>query len=289
MIDAGLRQSLAAYDDAALAMLANAGLVRRAHRDVADGKVRLLGGAGGTAEVEVDGQQVTIDTRGPRAAACACKAVGVCRHRIAAVLFLLTADAAPADAAATTAGPAAIAPPAPDDPQDIVAAIALAALERWAGKASWRAALALAASPATVEPQPHAIAVSLDGLAEPVLILRGQGLDGMVSKAGKAQRKAFHAAAMLAARRHFALPIPDLAADLAADSTVEDAAALAIDADFLARIAATLGEVATQGFNLAPIPLADSLFTLSVSSRADSLPRLAALLGGLRMHRTAQK
>ncbi|SFG52220.1 hypothetical protein SAMN05518801_1411 [Novosphingobium sp. CF614] len=39
-----------------------------------------------------------------------------------------------------------------------------------------------------------------------------------------------------------------------------------------------MGEVARLGMNLAPLPLEESLFELSVSSRADNPPRLAALL-----------
>lgn len=51
-----------------------------------------------------------------------------------------------------------------------------------------------------------------------------------------------------------------------------------IDAQFLDLVATALGEVSQLGFNLAPLPLEESLFELSVSSRADNLPRLAAIL-----------
>ncbi|MEI9851406.1 MAG: hypothetical protein WDN24_11875 [Sphingomonas sp.] len=120
MIDTALRASLAAFDDAALATLANPGLVRRAHRDLEEGKLRLVSAGAGTAAVEADGQLVTLDARGPRAADCACQSVAVCRHRIAAVLFLRgLGDAAPEP---------------PSGPEDIVAAFDLAALERWAGR-----------------------------------------------------------------------------------------------------------------------------------------------------------
>ncbi|MCJ2185184.1 hypothetical protein MTR62_21205, partial [Novosphingobium sp. 1949] len=50
------------------------------------------------------------------------------------------------------------------------------------------------------------------------------------------------------------------------------------DPAFLARIERALGEVALLGLNLAPLPLEEALFALSVSTRADHLPRLAALL-----------
>lgn len=263
MIDPALRAALAAFDDAALATLANPGLVRRAHRDVAEGKVRLVSAAAAAAEVEADGQLVSLDARGPRAAACACRSIAVCRHRIAAVVFLLGADDA--------------APPAEtsDEPATIVMDLDLAALEKWAGKAGWRAALEIAPGAAGVEPGAQAIAVSFADVEGPVRILRGQGFDGIVSKVSKARIKAYHAAAVLAARAHFGAALPQAHEE---ESEVAAAGAVEIDAAFLARVRAGLREVALLGMNLAPLPLEESLFELSVSSRADSLPRLAALL-----------
>ncbi|MEI9851405.1 MAG: hypothetical protein WDN24_11870 [Sphingomonas sp.] len=123
-----------------------------------------------------------------------------------------------------------------------------------------------------MEPSPNAVSVAFAELDEPVRILRGQGFDGIVSKAARARARAYHAAAVLAARRHFGAALPDLEEEEAAPAAVE------VDPAFLDRIAASLGEVATLGFNLAPLPLEESLFELSVSSRADSLPRLAAML-----------
>ncbi|NKJ00406.1 hypothetical protein [Novosphingobium sp. SG707] len=271
MTDAALRESLAAYDDTALATLTNPGLVRRAHRDVDEGKVRLVGGSPGKAEVDADGHLVLLDARGPAAAQCACKSVAVCRHRIAAVLFVLTqaaGDAAPEEAGEPGA--------ASTDPQELLSAFDLAALARWAGKASWRAALETTGDPTTVTVQSNAIAVELQGLEAPVLILRGQGFDGIISKAPKAQRKALHAAAVLGARRHFGLAVPD--AQPEADAPTDTACAYVPDPAFLNGIACQLAEVAALGFNLAPVPLEESLFEMSVSTRADALPRLAALL-----------
>lgn len=259
MIDAALRDALAGFDKAALAALGNAGLVRRAQRDVEEGKLALIAAAPGKAEVQADGMTVSIDTRGPRASVCACKALPMCRHRIAAVLFLQGLDASEAET--------------DSDPQEIIAALDPAALQKWAGKPSWRAALELLAGAGLVEAQGNAVLVAFADEDEPVRILRGQGFDGIVSKAAKARQKALHTAAVLAARRHFGLALPDL-------EPAEEPAATRPDADpaFLARIAIALGEVAALGFNLAPVPLEESLFELSVSSRADSLPRLAAIL-----------
>lgn len=265
MIDATLRDSLSAFDDAALETLANPGLVRRAHRDVEEGKVRLVASGAGKAAIEADGQLVSLDTRGPRAADCACRSVTVCRHRIAAVIFVRAQDV---DAALVpVAGEEA-----PADPTEIVAELDLVRLERWAGKAGWRAALELVGTAECVDAAANAIAVTFTDIEGPVRILRGQGFDGIVSKASKARIKAYHAAAVLAALRHFGGVLPDIADEPAVARDLE------VDPAFLARVRSGLGEVAMLGMNLAPLPLEESLFELSVSLRADSLPRLAALL-----------
>lgn len=267
MIDAALRESLSAFDDAALATLANPGLVRRAHRDVEEGKVRLVGSEAGKAAVEADGQLVSLDARGPRAADCACRSVAVCRHRIAAVIFVLAQDAGDAGAAVLSDEPAS-------DPAGIMAEFDLVRLEKWTGKASWRAALELAVTAVEIDSAANAIAVTFPDIEGAVRILRGQGFDGIVSKASKTRIKAYHAAAVLAVLRHFGVDVPDEAEAPAPVAARE----VEVDPAFLARVRSGLGEVATLGMNLAPLPLEESLFELSVSSRADSLPRLAALL-----------
>ena len=271
MIDPALRDSLVGYDDAALATLANPGLVRRAHIDLADGKVKLVSSTGEAAEVEADGQLVSINSRGPRFASCACKSSAICRHRIAAVLFLQIQDFVASD---VDPGPA----PEPANPVEVIHAMGLAALEKWAGKASWSAALELSRGQFSIDPQPNAVAVNIDGQDETIIILRGQGFDGIESKAPKTKRKALHAAAVLLARRHFGLTVPE-----ADETSIPEAAAVALEIDpqFVAMVTKALGEVTQLGFNLAPLPLEESLFEISVSSRADNLPRLAAILRAL--------
>jgi len=270
VIDPALRDALAAFDDAALATLANPGLVRRALRDVEEGKVRLVKAAPGQAEIEADGHLVVLDTRGPKLAPCACKSVAVCRHRLAAVVFVR-------DGAAGEAGEVEVAAQAPEaDPASILVDLDPARLAKWAGKAGWRAALELAPTATAVEASAHAIAVTFAAIDGPVRILRAQGFDGIVSKASKASAKAYHAAAVLAAKAHFGEALP--VADLEAEGAATDTAPPPVDPAFLARIAGGLEEVAMLGMNLAPLPLEESLFELSVSSRADALPRLAAIL-----------
>ncbi|MBN0042386.1 hypothetical protein JN535_19740 [Cellulosimicrobium cellulans] len=77
----------AGYDDAGLATLANAGLVRRARKDVAAGKVAVVEQRADGAVLSVGGARVELDARGPAGARCACPTPGACQHVVAACLW----------------------------------------------------------------------------------------------------------------------------------------------------------------------------------------------------------
>ena len=269
MIAADLVRAMQAFDDAALTTMANAGLLRRAQRDLESGKIALNGVDGGTAALSVDGQVVAITAAGPAAATCDCPAAGVCRHRLGAALFLRGyVDEAAAGEDITTVEPA--------DPLDIITAISPTDAQKFAGRPGWRAAIELQSDLTAVEPNETAIAVRFVGLDDPILILRGQGMDGIISKASKAVKKAYHAAAIIAARRHFDLP--DGVEVESAPEAATAAPPTAPDPAFIAQVQAALADTARLGFNLAPEPLEENLFALSVSSRADAFPRLASVL-----------
>lgn len=264
MIDPALIAAMQAFDDKALATLANPGLLRRAQRDLADGKVVLEASEGGNARLAVDGQAVEIGAAGPAKGRCDCSAAGVCRHLLGAVLLLR--ESAVEEVEGEIASVA--------DPLEIIAAIPLEEARKFTGRPGWRAALELLETAGEVEPGGTSVAVRFDELDEPVLILRGQGMAEIVSGASKAQKKAYHAAALLAARRHFGLSLESADAEEQAAAPTTSAP----DPQFLARVQRALVDCAALGFNLAPLPLEESLFALSVSSRADALPRLASLL-----------
>lgn len=90
----------AGYDDAALATLANAGLVRRARKDVAAGKVEVLEQRADGAVLSVGGARVELDARGPAGVRCACPTPGACQHVVAACLWARDAGGAPVEATA---------------------------------------------------------------------------------------------------------------------------------------------------------------------------------------------
>lgn len=264
-----LAAMLAAYDEAALEALANKGIVRRAARDVEEGKVTLVERGADSATVAADGETVGLVAEGPASSTCSCPSPGICRHRVAAVLLL---RAAPADVRDTLV-------PASDQTATLVeeiAALAEEALTRFAGKAGWQAALEMAGAASEIVEDGTALVVRLDGEAE-VRYLRGIGIEGMVSKAQPARRKALHAAALIAVRRSAGIE----PASLQGSARAVALAPLSVDIAFLEETRAALAEACRLGLALAPRALEERLFGLSVSSRVDSLPRLGTMLRGV--------
>lgn len=273
MISDELALAMAAFDDQALATLANTGLLRRAQRDLDKGKAELTGVDGDTAKLSIDGAQVTIGVAGPAQASCDCSAAGTCRHRLAAALLLRSLATAEEN---TDSNEEAV--DEPTDPLEWLSAITLDAARKFAGRPGWRAALEIVAEASAVEASETSIAVRFDILDEAVLILRGQGMEGIVSKASKARRKSYHAAALLAARDHLGLPIETAEDQADAPAPSKSGLPSLPDPQFLERVRDNLEDCIQLGFNLAPLTLEESLFQLSVSSRADALPRLSAIL-----------
>ncbi|MYM89199.1 SWIM zinc finger family protein, partial [Rugamonas sp. FT82W] len=77
------------FDDNALAALASTGLVRRAAKDVEADKVAWASPPDSKqATLRADGQLVTLSPGGPAKASCDCPAPGICKHILAAALWL---------------------------------------------------------------------------------------------------------------------------------------------------------------------------------------------------------
>lgn len=264
MIPLRLATALSVYDEAALVLLANKGLYRRAQRDVEVGKIAITAVEPDGLLVNADGDVVRIDARGPKFAACTCSAPGICRHRLAAVLFA-QASSGDAETAADTGSF-----------DDEIAGFSTEMLRKWAGKAAWQAALELVETGNAVR-QPGVVEVFFPDNGVEVRILAGQGLDGIVSKVGVSLRKTYHVAAMLAARRSAGL----VETEEASVPSGPVASADPVDPSFLAEVSAALVECTRVAFNLAPLSLEEHLFRLAVSSKVEALPRLSAMLRAL--------
>ena len=82
-----------AYDDSALTTYANAGLLRRAQKDVVANKIELIeeGDSANNAEqiiLNSDGQTVILPSTGLTNASCNCSSVSACKHILASVLYV---------------------------------------------------------------------------------------------------------------------------------------------------------------------------------------------------------
>jgi hypothetical protein len=281
-VTSALRAALTVYDDAALETLANRGLLRRATKDVEGGKVEIAQESPESITVIADGERVEMDAGGPRTARCTCPATSVCRQRLAAVLLLRSSQRVAAD---EPAAPHPVEPPAAVDALTEVRAIDANALTKWAGKANLRAALDLLADAAPeIECDGAAVRVRLGAGWAPVLILAGQGLDGIVSKAPPSRMRALHTAAVPAVWRDQGRDIEVLLDEVSAASVAEPP-----DYAFLATVKSTLEAALSTAIAQAPEVLEEQLFLLSVSSRADDLPalsrRLRRLSGSVRARR----
>lgn len=248
------------FDDDALAALASAGLVRRAAKDVDAGKVAWRDAPAGI--VGADGQHVQVNAAGPARAICDCAAPGICKHILAAAIWLRSA-----------------AEPVHVDVLADVLALDPAALCKAAGVAATRKAHALFAEApgADVTVLPGALLIALPELDLACRYIAGAGFAGMVSEAPAASRAAMHLLALACAwRAHgqaFLWP--------AALAVTPDAAADGLtpaEQQFLERVRQLILETCHGGWSHMSDVMPAQLRALAMSARVDAFPRLAAML-----------
>lgn len=254
-------------DDDSLAALASIGLLRRAAKDVEAGKVALSAPVdGGIALIQSDGHLVRIGEDGPARARCDCPAPGMCKHILAATLWLRQA-------------PAGAAAPSPPDALAEVLALDPAAVFKLAGSAATRKAGALFAEsgPATIIAQAGVLVIELPALELVCRYIAGAGYTGMVSEAPAASRAAIHLLALAAVwrdqRQHFAWPDTPHSTPMAASDGLSDA-----DRDFLARLQQLVLELCRTGWSHVSDVMPAQLRAFGMSARVESFPRLAGLL-----------
>lgn len=284
-----------AYDDDTLTALANAGLLRRAAKDVESGKVDWIEQDAERGVIGADGQRVQLDGRGPQQARCDCPAPGICKHVLGAVLWLRAlpaTSAAPERGATLTSaeetGPTTDAPsPEPrasasalPDPLAEILAAQTSALFKAAGTAAVRRAAATPAGTIEWRQQGGVLVMELPDLGQSCRWVTGAGFAGMVSEIPAAERKAVHLLALVTLRQAHGLPAgwpadtePAPAANTAALSPRERA--------FLEQVDATLAELLTGGLSHVSELTSARLLALNMSARGEGLPRLAALLRNL--------
>ena len=253
------------FDDDALAALASTGLVRRAAKDVEAGKVAWTGAPGpARGVVGADGQHVTVDGGGPAKAACDCSAPDICKHILAAAIWLRSAA------------------PAADASGDVLAevlALDAAALCKAAGAAATRKAHALFLEAPALEMTalPGALAIALPDLDIACRFIVSGGFAGMVSEAPAALRKAVHLLALACvwrgAGQAFPWPGAPVAEVVATVDALDDA-----ELQFLARVRQAILAACRSGWSHMSDVAPAQLRALAMSARVEAFPRLAGML-----------
>lgn len=258
-----LRKMALSFTDAVLEVTASRGLVRRAQADVADGKVVVEQEDESSAKLRVEDATVRMDMGGIAGSICDCPAPGICRHRLAAIIYLRQASA-PAE---TSVSPVML------DWRTVFEGIPLAAIARFAGKTSWHELASLREYEAQVDPRDDGYVVTIGTERHRVVFMPEGGLPAAMCKAPSRNRKFLIAKAALAARNAFGLPQPSVDDTLDADQTpmAPRVPALGEIRDFIARVYAT-------GFSTAPVALEEEARRHALTGRVEALPRLAALL-----------
>ena len=280
------------YDDPALALLANAGLVRRAAKVLAGGEVQgdPQQTNGEAVDVTVAGVVVRLAATGPAACRCPCPATGVCVHILAASMW---ARAAPGSAGAADSPVVTAAVPAAETSGDQAADPLAALLEssslalcREAGIAVVRRAVAYLAAldpdlpPTEARADAGRVVITVGEHDAPMHFVPGAGLAGMVSGAPEADRLVVHLAALA---RVFAVNGQEWTWPATTTGTNE-ASFEAVHGDSLALLNSALASLLASGLSHVGVDDAERVTAIAVRLRAEGLPLLARLLttaGGL--------
>ncbi|MCL1837912.1 MAG: hypothetical protein FWG47_01150 [Propionibacteriaceae bacterium] len=293
----------AGYDDQALAMLANPGLVRRAAKLLPEVAALVLDGDSGA--IEVSGFSVQLDARGPAAGRCPCPVAGICVHVLAAAMavrasVMQSVEVAP-DVAGITAETPEVRTGTPSESVTLAAvaeqsqaaetvtaseaspalaellALTQAALFRKAGIAAVRQAYArMDEAEVTVVAQQRFVDIGWAG--QQVRYVGGAGFDGMVSTAQVSTRKALHLEALARVFRSFGRVWgwPDAVGDglnvAASGSTPATKALLAeVNDEVTGCIGGGLSHVSTSAMS--------RFAELALDARLAGLPQLGRMLG----------
>ena len=274
-LESKLRRLATSLDSAALEALANKGLLRRAQKDLERGiETRIAGETATTLHVRVGDFEVTLPESGPATAACSCPAAGMCQHILAAVIFLQQ----PASQGSQKQLPGVnFAEPA-ENPDRQWMAITPEQLERWAGKASFKAGLKLAGQFAPEILVERAIRLRFPALNSEVHFVPGGGLDGVIVSGGKGDSRQLVVAALVGFQRAQGTEWPMLAAVAALEASDD---APRSRPEVLQACQTLLDETLSNGLSRLSSANQQRWATLAVSALGVNLPRLALLLRGI--------
>jgi hypothetical protein len=255
------------FDDDALAALASAGLVRRAAKDVEAGKVAWESPPGPKQGLlRADGQLVSISADGPAKASCDCPAPEICKHILAATIWLRNSTAS--DQNEVTA-----------DVLAEVLALDPAAVFKAAGLAATRKAAAMYAGCGTamLTSLPGALLIQVPDMDITCRYISDAGFTGMVSEAPAASRATMHMLAITAIwrlhGRDFSWPAAVAAMPAISENILTDA-----ERQFLDRLRQLILEACRSGWAHVSEVMPTQLRSFAMSARVESFPRLAGML-----------
>ena len=284
-----LRGVLASIHDEALAMLASPGLVRRARKDLESGEsVAIEDQTADCVTVHVGQSVVSMPYTGPVTARCTCPSPGICRHILAATMFLqqhLAAGASGAQAAApeSASQPSAVSQPTSAPPQsppgrarDELLAVTPEKLIKWAKTQAVREAAAMLEKDADLEIQEaDSVVVTFRDVGIQCRYFAGATLEGMITNAPERTKYKYLAAAVLAFQRHHGVQF-QVAGSARPKHTVSSSAAAVLE---LAR--ALIADAMSIGLSHLSPTMRQRLDMLAVSAHGADLPRLASALRSL--------
>jgi hypothetical protein len=274
-----LRGVLKGLDDEALAALANKGLLRRAQKDLEASKPRVESVEEGRVRLAVAEAAVEV-TELLSKSTCSCPAPGICRHIVAALVYLRDAADFGEDAEDDSA-PAAVAAPAvapPTSPAEVLGSLSDEQLQKWAGKALVRKAMKALAAALPIEIDAGAsLVIRFPSRNITCRWIPGAGIHGMLCSC-QADSVCEHVVTAVLAYQ-VSLGRREIATEEAA--LKESSGAPRSRAEVLASVGTLLREVVSLGLARLSPAVAERLTTLAISAHGVDLPRLERMLKSL--------
>jgi hypothetical protein len=279
-----LRGVLKTLDDDALAALANKGLLRRAQKDLETSRPTIVAVEEGKVRVQLAEAIVDVLELVARST-CSCPATGVCRHILAAIVYLRDDRQLAADAALVqqtlalgeveTAEAAAL----PPSPAEVLAILTDEELQKWAGKGLYRKAVkALAANPQVEIETVGPLVIRFPARNITCRWIPSGGLLGMVCSC-QAEMVCEHVVTAVLAYQA-SLGKRQVAAE-AAVTLKESAGAARSRAEVLASVGTVVRELISLGLARVSAATVQRLITLAVSAHGVDLPRFERMLKSL--------
>ncbi len=257
-----LKSMIWSHDDLALEALTSKGQLRRAQRDLASGHGRVNSVDDVRAIVSIDDMTIELDAKGPTSSSCTCKAHGVCRHILHAILLLRDWQDEPD---AKTDSPNAVTQ---------ICSLTIEQVVKFAG-ADWDRAIGLAADDlgVTFDEKGINITVRLAEMNAAVTFIAGNGLKGVAYKGPKTRKRLLTTLAALAVRQREGLQV--------ADGSFPPAASPTLSSKFIDQAQKTIEQAVSATLPSRSLLACDLLIDLAISSRCEALPRLSAELRAL--------